>query len=220
MAIRAIVLLAGASLLLGLSAAAVPASAAGVVQLPDCRFAGETVTADLSTTIPGNWSAANGPTHTSLSAWTALPANWIQPSTSATADASAAAGDYKYEIRFNIPCDPKNYKGLTLSGSIAADNNFKAYLNGSSTPFATCTGLLCFQQSATVPTVIAPVTSGFNWGLNSILVVVHNDGGYTGLAVKASLSAQCGEMCCHKLGRRGETTEPGDPARPNSNDAR
>lgn len=204
------------ALLAGLLAvsASVPAGAAQIVRLPDCRFAGQSFpAADFSTNIPGNWTvtgpaqptglpAVGGPISATLSAWSAMQGYWIQPFGTGTTNqygtawGNAAGGDYTYELKFFLPCDPKNYSRLSLDGHISADNSFVAYLN--SGQISNCSGSHCFQ-SATQFT-----GGGFVPGLNTFRVVVNNQpGSFTGLAVRASLVAVCGKECCRQLQDRG-----------------
>lgn len=176
-------------------------SAANMVGLPPCTFYGESMSADLSTTHPENWQVtgphANGPTQITFVAWTALPNDWIQPRSS-TELQNVDAGDYTYLIRFYIPCNPQNYRGLSLTGSIAADNSFKAYVNGITTPFAVCGGSYCFNAPAN-PTAFANIANMLVRGVNTIQIVVHNDGAVSGLAMSAMLRASCGRECCQLL---------------------
>ena len=159
--------------------------------------------ANLSTTIPTNWQvtgpSASGPAHTSLGDWTALPNNWIQPSTSAS-PVHFPAGDYTYLIRFYIPCDPKNYASLSLTGAIAADNSFRAFANGSVVPFASCAGPQCYNAPAN-PTAFGNIAGLLVRGVNTIQIVVHNNEQQSGLAVSATLTARCGVECCLLLNR-------------------
>jgi hypothetical protein len=199
----AILMLAGASLLLGVSITSAPASATTIVQLPNCTNQEGPVNADLSTAqLPGpadpHWTVtgtnAAGPTHSVFAAWTALPSYWIQPSTSPT-PSKFQAGDYTYKIQFNIPCEPRRYSILTLSGIFAADNFAKLTVN--THPIADCPGPNCNTTPAggTAFTVSA---NQLVQGLNTMTVVVHNNEYYSGLAVKAMLSARC-SVCCVPL---------------------
>ena len=222
MKFRPIILLAGAVLLLGVSTASLPASAANVIQVPECKFAGQALpgidlrTTNVSGTDP-HWTvtgpanpqppgtpAVGGPIHAKLTAWTAVSAQWIQPFATSTVgpygDAwpNTAVGDYTYTIQFNLPCDPASYTHLGIVGSIAADNSFRAYLNGTSNLIASCATGNCFK-SPDGPKHIVTTTSMFKRGLNTITVVIHNDGNYTGLAVKAGLTARCGKTCVPHL---------------------
>ncbi len=168
-----------------LAALASHASAA-VVRLPECKVAGQQVTANLSTNVPGIWTVtgpgASGPTATTLGPWTAVSGYWVQPKTPASSPASgsSAAGDYTYTVQVYVPCEPRNYASIAIGGSIAADNSFKAYLNGSTTPFAACAGPTSFNTPATGTAF--SLTGSLVRGINTITVVVHNNEPYTGLA--------------------------------------
>ncbi len=200
----------GMGLLFGFSA--LPANAAHPIRLPDCQVAFQPVTLDLSTTTPTNWSVtgpapAAGPTLLTQPFWNGgLQAYWVQPSATSTTAQSFPAGDYTYRIQFVVPCEPANYSSLSLTGAIGADNSFKAFLNGSATPFANCPGPTCFAG----PTNFASIAGSLVQGVNTITVVVHNDETYTGLAFKATLVARCGWRCCVTLPvavRQGTQTE-------------
>lgn len=189
----------GVGLLFGLSA--LPANATLPIRLPDCRVAYQFVSLDLSTTMPTHWSVtgpapAAGPTLLTEPFWDdGLEPYWVQPSATSTTAQPFPPGDYAYTIRFVIPCEPANYSSLSLSGVVGADNSFDAYLNGSSTPFSSCPGSMCFN----VVTNFANIGGSLVQGANTIKVVVHNDGSYTGLAFKATLTARCGWRCCMML---------------------
>lgn len=184
----------------------ISANAANVARLPDCTRAGESLLAlDLSTTNATNWTVSGpaqvpsmvpppvgGPTSATLTAWSVMSGYWVQPFVTGTAAWDGAAeGDYTYRIQFYLPCSPKSYTNLSLSGAIAADDSFNADLNGN--PIASCGGL-CFKN---VTSFVA--SGGFVSGLNTLTVVVHNQVAYTGLAIRASLSATCGRECCNEL---------------------
>jgi hypothetical protein len=192
------------SLLAGALFGAAPAIAANMVGLPACTAQGQSMVANLSTTIPTNWQVtglnASGPAHTTLANWTALPNNWIQPSSSASPVDFQTSGDYTYLIRFYIPCDPKNYASLSLTGAIAADNSFRAFVNGSVSPFLVCAGPNCYNTPAN-PTAFGNLAGSLVRGVNTIQIVVHNIDHQSGLAVSATLTARCGVECCLLLNR-------------------
>jgi hypothetical protein len=139
------------------------------------------------------------PYHATLSAWTALKNNWVeptQPGVNDVADGNAQMGTYTYAIWFDLPCPPESYSNLQLTGSVAADNEATVYLNGFAV--ASCTSGTCFYNSPFSFTAFTP----FLPGINSLTVVVHNDGAYTGVAVKAELAGIClGKSCVDKAGR-------------------
>lgn len=220
---RTFLLLLAASLSLGLAGAGAPAIAAAVVRLPNCQYAGQALSADLSTTtvvgsIDPHWSVANAsgpisgaPGHTTLSAWTALPNNWVQPSAPSATAANEPAGKYTYTIRFYIPCEPKNYASIGLDGQVAADNEIlSASVNGVDIPGASCSGNggYCFRPPYG-PIHIA--ASNFVRGVNTLAVVVNNDGGPSGMAAIIRLNARCGKECCMLLEKmRRDEAAPAD----------
>jgi hypothetical protein len=217
-----------------------PSAANAMVIVPACQYAGQVVTADLSTTTAGtdpHWAltatpqggggggggggsgtgntnrmmqmnqamtAFGGPSHATLTAWTALPGNWIEPYAAPMSGGGpydAPAGDYTYQLKFTLACAPESYARLNISGVIAADNRFTATLNNNNL-LASCSGSgYCFQSPGT--TISSPPLSAYVQGTNTITIVVHNDGGPTGLAVQATLKAMCGKMCCQMLPTRG-----------------
>lgn len=186
------------------------AVAATPVQLRECSYAGQAVTADLSTTTNAgadpHWTVsgpgAGGPTHTTLSAWTALPSNWIQPTSAAsnTADSGLAAGDYTYSVQFVIPCDPRNYQSIAVAGTIAADNRLMSLsINGNAVAGVACSSInTCFNTPPGGTPFTIPAGQ-LRPGVNTMTVVVRNDGSYTGVAVRATLRAVCGKECCRPL---------------------
>lgn len=203
------------------------AQAAEVVQAPACRTAGQHFVVDLSTTtttgVDSHWTVNNGNAyHTSHSAWTALPNNYIQPgggsdgsgSSSAERTAPGAAvpitrgsafpiGDYEYKVQFFLPCDPKQYKELFIKVAYAADNWVTSFSVGSfvATAAQLCTPAdhICFQPrtSPTVPVTFTVPGANLSQGLNTMTVRVKNweDQSPTGLAVQASLYGICNGPC-------------------------
>ena len=189
------------------------------VKVPECKFMGQTVTADLSTTsvngVDPHWQVSGpaqtglgGPTHATHSGWTAVSGYWIQPFSApssnqyGTANQYARGGTYTYTLHFNLPCMPSSYGALVLGGTLAADNSFTAYLNGisASNAIASCGGTTCFQNSGT--SVNFSTGSKFRQGDNTLYVVVKNADMYTGMAAKLTLRIRCGKMCCRELPRR------------------
>lgn len=170
------------------------------LSLPPCTQPGQAVSLDLSTrNSPGfdlNWTVTPGgpnPTQTPSGPWTALPPNnnWVKPTTN-------TASTYTYTRSFNLPCPPKSYQKLELSGNFAADNNGRVFLNGN--PLAQCIGSFCFQAPIGGTAFYAgppPFTAGpFVPGLNQLTVRVGNQAGTpTGLSVIATLTATCGPDC-------------------------
>jgi hypothetical protein len=172
--------------------------------LPPCTRPGEIVSLDLSTVakvtggVDPNWTVAPGPPHptsgTLSPSWTAVPNNWVVPSTAAVADTT-----YTYTRWFNLPCRPDSYLKLRLSGTFAADNSGEVFLNGNS--LATCPNPAnnfptCFQTPSG-GTVFGTINKSlFNQGINQLTVVVGNEANsVTGLSVDARLAAICGSAC-------------------------
>jgi hypothetical protein len=181
--------------------------------LPTCKEINQSVTLDLSTTsslaIDPQWtvsgvSASSSPSsnptgpayHLTLAQASTIPgwqklANWVQPFPPPP-DASAAAGYYTYQIQFNIPCPIDSYNSLGVTGQYWADNLVTTFfVNGSSVSGAP----LCSSNCYSAPTNFTIPSGSLNSGANTITVVVRNLGSYTGLAVKATLSAKCGDTC-------------------------
>ncbi len=213
---QALFMLLAASLSLDVAAAGAPASAATVVRLPNCQYAGQSLSADLSTTTVVNstdphWSVS-GPTgnnlapgHTALPSWTALPNNWVQPSAPSATAVNEPAGKYTYMIRFYVPCEPKNYASIHFQGGIAADNEIlSASLNGTVIPGVSCSGNGGYCFKTTYGPVPLPSTSpppGLVRGYNTLTVTVNNDGGPSGMATVLHIVAVCGKECCMLLER-------------------
>lgn len=200
-------LLAVVGVIGALACVSTQAVAASRVEVPDCKYAGQVVSVDLgTTTVAGadpHWSVsgpgASGPTHTTLGAWTALPSNWIQPSTSGAASTNFSAGDYKYWVDFYIPCEPRNYQSIAVAGAVAGDNKVVAVsINGTTLPGVACSSSTCFNT----PSMGTPFTISagqLKQGMNTLIVVIHNNETYTGMAVRATLRAMCGKECCRLL---------------------
>jgi hypothetical protein len=195
--------LAGFAMVLAASAAAADQTAP--ITVPNCQYFGQRITVDLSTTptvgaVDPSWRVS-GPTgflapgHTTLSAWTALPNNWVQPSApSATAEKHEPVGDYTYSLQIFLPCDPTNYLSLDMSGDVAADNEITS-VSANGNPLVASCGAGCFTASTHFVIPLAQLHSG----LNTLEVVVHNDSIYTGVSVVAHLTVRCGRYCCRKL---------------------
>lgn len=181
------------------------------VPVPECRYAGDEVHVDLSTTNNA-WrvtgpaqTGLGGPTLTSYQSWTANNGYWVQPFSSSQINSSALSGVYTYRIAFDLPCVPGGaggYASIALAGGIAADNGFQADLNGH--PIAACSSASACLTSATQ---VSTQPSYFQQGQNVITVKVTNTptswnpktGLMTGLAAKFTLMVQCGKTCCREL---------------------
>jgi len=197
-----------AALAMGFAATAAAPVEADPIQVPQCQYFNQLITIDLSTTptvgaTDPHWRVS-GPTgflapgHTTLSAWTALPNNWVQPSApSATAERRQPVGDYTYSLQFFLPCDPTNYRFVDLSGNVAADNEITSVSANGNPSVASCAGT-CFNTPIG-GTPFAIPTVQLHSGLNTLQIVVHNDSSYTGISVVAHLTVRCGRYCCRTL---------------------
>jgi hypothetical protein len=176
------------------------------LSLPPCTRPGESVTLNLSTATAGvdqNWTVAPGgpnPTHIAFNPWTALPFNWVHP-TAPLPEASNAA-TYTYTRKFNLPCPPKSYQRLQISGSFAADNNGTVTLNNN--VIGQCTGNVCFNTPPVVGTPFGTTNQAlFIQGINALTVTVGNQPfSFSGLSVVARISAVCGTGCVLRMRAR------------------
>ncbi len=161
-----------------------------------CTKVSQPISLDLGTsTVPGadpHW-LARGPAPGSpvLQAYNAplglgepITGSWVQ-SLQSSAAGNNANGFYSFTIWFNLPCPMQN---LVLKGGFASNDQSAVYLNGSQ--IANCNSGAC-------PGTITnyTVSSGFVTGMNSLTVVVVNVAGYTGMAMKATLTGACKEVC-------------------------
>lgn len=197
------VLLSLAGFAMVLAASAATADQTAPITVPNCQYFGQRITVDLSTTptagaVDPSWRVS-GPTgflapgHTTLSAWTALPNNWVQPSApSPTAD-QEPTGDYIYSLQIFLPCDPTNYRFVDLSGDVAADNEINS-VSANGNLLVSCT-TNCFTTSTHFLVQLVQLHSG----LNTLQIVVHNDGSFSGISVVAHLTLVCGRFCCRTL---------------------
>lgn len=117
------------------------------------------------------------------------PARWIQRTNYPT-PAGAPPGKYKFTITFDVPSCPDGR--VRLTGSFAADNNAKAYLDGTPIPGASCAGPYCFKApDAPISLNGAPVIAP---GQHTLLIEVGNSGSapsHFGLIVNAKLTRNC-----------------------------
>jgi hypothetical protein len=162
-----------------------------------CECLGQVTTLDLSTgqssPIDPIWSVNGNSAYTTppYPGWilpsNALltPAKWIQPVASPTPSNSVPVGDYKYAVKFNIPkCTIPG--DVQLDVHFAADNSAKVLLDGS--PIATTPCLTtCFKAPQAPVNFTATVLPGNH----TLMFVVHNEGGPSGLIVNAKLTRRC-----------------------------
>jgi hypothetical protein len=161
--------------------------------VPCCKCLGETLKVDLSTgqtsPIDQRWRVNNGNAYTTppYPGWIALaPARWIQPVASPTPSGNVPGNTvYRYTLQFTVPkCTiPMNVR---LTGSFAADNSAKAFLDG--VPIASCAGPKCFNTpQAPVPLNVPSVAPG----PHTLEFQVANISGPSGLIVNAQLQVEC-----------------------------
>lgn len=165
------------------------------LSLPCCECLGKTTSPLNLSTGSANWSVnpGSGPTPTTLSAWDPTPgASWIQPSTPASSAGNFPATTYTYTVRFYVPSCVIPYDSFTLTGSYGADNGAVVKLDtnsvGSCTPSPPQTSTQCFKNPPESLSWSGPLTSP---GFHTLSVAVKNEGGYSGLAMNAKLTAQC-----------------------------
>jgi hypothetical protein len=116
--------------------------------------------------------------------WTTLlaPAVWIGPP-----GQPEDVGDYEYELQFYIP-NCMIPSDIHVIGQAAADNRANVFLDGGP--------LLAVVPGFTSPT---PFTAGpvTGTGIHKLRFVVTNDGGPTGLVVRAAIIVRCPEQLEH-----------------------
>lgn len=143
-----------------------PAGAPDPAWVLSCAPAGFTGTPTVISpgAIPGSW-VPNGPA-----------SQWIGPNVNGT----GPDGVYCYSHRFHVACTNE----VALAGRFASDNGAQIYLNS-------------LPTAAFSPTFASwtPVnlTSGFVPGWNTLLIMVTNIGGPTGIRVELTNSFRC---CC------------------------
>ena len=114
--------------------------------------------------------------------------NWLQPDPGPLPDSNAAAGNYTYRIQFYVP---ECVGPLALTGEFWADNTVTSLtVNGHPVPFAPCTpSNNCFAVGHGTTFTVPPAF--LHGALNTLAIVVYNQGAWTGLAVNATLSSDC-----------------------------
>lgn len=124
-----------------------------------------------------------------VASWMALlPAQWIQPLAAPTPAPLVAAGTFKYTINFTVTDCPAG--PVRLTGSFAADNSARAYLDGVPIPGASCTGPVCFNiPQAPVSLNGAPPLGP---GPHVLQIDVNNlTKSFSGLVVNAKVERHC-----------------------------
>ncbi|HEV2706240.1 MAG TPA: hypothetical protein VGV59_09975 [Pyrinomonadaceae bacterium] len=160
-----------------------------------CECLGQATTLDLSTgqSSPADtlWTVNGGTVYTTtpVAGWLTLPpAGWIQPVASQTPSVNIPAGLYTYIARFNVPKCTIPFSEVRLDGQFAADNSAQLFFDSVSVPGASCAGPTCFKSpQAPVSFSITNITPG----THTLEVRVRNDEVYSGLLLKAQLTAQC-----------------------------
>jgi hypothetical protein len=119
--------------------------------------------------------------------WGAAPAglHWIatDPLPADAGGSQYAAGDYKYETTINCA-----YTCL-LTFSIKADNAVNVFLNGNLNPIYSWgdpAGVLTTGWATFSP--VQTITTGFLVGVNTLDLVVHNNGGQTGVLLQGEFT--------------------------------
>jgi hypothetical protein len=166
--------------------------------LPCCECLGQVTTLNLNTgqsspidpiwTVNGNAAYTTPPypgwmlpSHPLLT-----PAQWIQPVASPTPSNNVPVGDYKYTVNFNIPrCTIPG--DVQLDVHFAADNSAKVLLDGSPIVTTTCQ-TTCFKAPQAPVSFTHTVSNAIN---HTLVFVVHNEGGPSGLIVNAKLTRHC-----------------------------
>jgi hypothetical protein len=138
------------------------------------------------------WKVNGNPTYiTSLSAWFTAPftpARWIQKTNSSTAQ-PVPAGIYKYTVSFVVPTCPAGH--AQLSGTFAADNSAKVFLQPGNHPIAITTCLHNCFKAPQAPVALSVPSALLVPGPHTLEIDVTNDGGYSGLIVNAQLARKC-----------------------------
>jgi hypothetical protein len=158
---------------------------------PRCCYYQANLSTGQASPIDPQWKINGNPAYTTpkVGSWMALlPAQWIQPLPSPTPAPLVAQGTFKYTIKFTVPACPAG--PVQLTGSFAADNSAKAYLDGVPIPGASCAGPVCFNNpQAPVSLNGAPPIGP---GPHTLQIDVNNlTKSYSGLVVNAKVQRHC-----------------------------
>lgn len=179
------------------------------VQLPCCGSVNDSQAVNISTgvgpwrvTVPWSLTSqpvvpAGDPAWVTMSdpVWSpSIPVSWVGaprvPREQARHDYPDPGdqGDYVYELRFNAPAC-QFARTITVSGNVASDNRATIYFGAPGRPAVA-------SQSASEGFLAANVipfstTEPRAWREYLLTVVVHNDGGPTGLALQAIAVSRC-----------------------------
>lgn len=187
--------------LIAVAAATLPASGLAqvtpggnrVVNVPCCTCIDGSVKAISINTGTAGWTVSGpgvsgSPAPSSLShpAWAPVaPAAWVGPAGGSSEVFSS--GTFTYGIRFNVPRCMINSR-IVLKGRFGADNKATVLLDGvqiAATPSGVTQGFLAGNITSFSVTVPAA-------GIHTLSVKVENlETGPTGLAVQATVEAQC-----------------------------
>jgi hypothetical protein len=164
-----------------------------VQSLPCCACLGKDIQTDLNTghgsltdvlwTVNGGAAYITPPVP---GAWITLPpAKWLQPVATPTPSSNVSSGPFRYEMQFKIPdaCFIP-FTTVEISGTLAADNDAKLFLDNNTLPSASCTN--CFNPG--IPFNL----SGLSPGTHKLKIDVQNQAGSSsGLIVNAKLTGHC-----------------------------
>jgi hypothetical protein len=175
-----------------------------IPKLPCCRCVDGTTTeinidtgaASWRVTAPGGayqQAAVPIPPHP---AWATLlgPAAWI-----GAPGAPETEGDYEFELQFYVP-DCVIPAEILVTGQAAADNRADIFLDSSSSSLATVPS----YDNSGITSFVGSVSGA---GIHRLRFVVTNDGGPTGLIVRAAIVVRCPRQLEHGPG--GPATAPG-----------
>jgi hypothetical protein len=181
--------------------------------VPCCRCVdGSTQTININTgTAPWSYAPVGGllapaPIVSPLiGGWTTTlaPAQWIGPGS------NAPAGDYTYSLAINVPrcIIPAR---ITISAKMAADNSEQVRVDGGP-PIAQYTGIYGFVTANIVNFNVPPLTPG----THALQVIVHNEGGPSGMVLKGTISITCpkdpaGPVSVETPDRSDRRAQPGE----------
>jgi hypothetical protein len=161
-----------------------------------CECLGQVTTLNLNTgqssPIDPIWSVNGNSAYTTppYPGWVLpsllTPAKWIQPVASPTPSNNVPVGDYKYTVKFNTPrCTIPG--DVQLDVHFAADNSATVLLDGSQIATTPCL-TTCFKAPQAPVSFTATVSTAIS---HTLVFVVHNEGGPSGLIVNAKLTRHC-----------------------------
>lgn len=167
-----------------------------------CQCLGGTNTLDLSTISSNNWIVTDPNAVSSPVAfvspinglWNLNPglAQWVSTSSNAGFN-NLPPGFYQYSLYFLVPVGAIQ-QSVNLAGTCGGDDTISVYLDSTSSAnlLTSCTSGSCFNLSnppQPFSCVVAP-------GLHTLIVIVHNFGGPTGMFVNVKLTGTCVSLFC------------------------